>query len=317
MQENVTFTRTENTMQATSDAESVLFARSQKPRKEQKMRKFTWDTVLFVIVFLFFAIYAFILIYPLVWGFISSFKERLEYRRNPFSLPKKWLWENYPKALEKITDGGFTFFGMFWNSIWFAGGSCLISMEFITAYAYVLNKYKFKGRNFLYNLCIFMMSVPIGATFISTYRLYHWMGMVNSPWILFSATGVYGMNLMMVHSYWSNISWSYAEAAQMDGAGFFQIYFKAMLPQATPIMVTLGLLGFIGKWNEYMSPMLFLPKMPTLALGLYRYRTIVERSGEYPVLFAGLMLCMFPILILFGLFSDKLMQNMSIGGLKG
>lgn len=299
------------------NAEDVLFTKANKEKKPEKMRKITGDTFLFAIVFIFFAVYSFLLIYPMFWGLMSSLKNRMEYRLKPFSLPKEFLWSNYPKALDKITDGGFTFFGMFWNSLWFAGGSCLISLEFITAYAYVLNKYKFRGRNFLYNLCIFMMSVPIGSTFISTYRLYHNFGMVNSPWILFSATGVYGMNLMMVHSYWSNISWSYAEAAQIDGAGFFQIYFKAMLPQATPIMVTLGLLGFIGKWNDYMAPMLYLNKMPTLALGLFRYRTLVERSGEYPILFAGLILCMIPILILFGLFQEKLMGNMSIGGLKG
>ena len=137
------------------NAEDVLFNKATKEKKPEKMRKITGDTFLFAFVFIFFAIYSFLLIYPMFWGLMSSFKERLEYRREPFALPAKLLWENYPKALQRITDGGFTFFGMFWNSLWFAGGSCLISLEFITAYAYVLNKYKFAGRNFLYNLCIF------------------------------------------------------------------------------------------------------------------------------------------------------------------
>lgn len=299
-----------------SSLENNELNQNQQPLKKEKV-KISGDKILFGVVFTFFAIYAFLLIYPLVWGFLSSLKERFEYRRQPFALPKYWLWENYPKALDKITDGGFTFLGMFWNSLWFAGGSCLLNMEVTVAFAYVLNKYKFRGRNFLYNFQIFLMSVPIGSTFISTYRLYHALGLVNSPMILLSALGGYGMNLIICHSYWGNISWSYAEAAQIDGANFFQVYLKAMLPQAMPIMVTLGLLGFIGKWNDYMAPMLYLSKMPTLALGLFRYRTIVERSGEYPVLFAGLILCMIPILILFAIFSDKLMQNMSIGGLKG
>lgn len=284
-------------------------------KKEKK--KIPGDKVLIWFLFALFMIYSISLIYPLIWGVISSFKARLEYRRDPFGLPAKWLFSNYTAAFEKISDGGFTFLEMFWNSIWFSVGSCAISVFFTTAYAYVLNKYSFRGRNFLYNLCIFMIAVPISASFVSTYRLYYKTGMANSYTILFSATGVYGMGLIIQYSFWNNVSWSYAEAAQMDGANFYQIFFHAMMPQAMPIMLTQFLMSFIGKWNDYMSPLLYLPKMPTIAVGLFRYRTIVERSGNYPILFAGLVVCMIPILILFALFQDKMMANMTIGGLKG
>ena len=287
-----------------------------KPQKKERV-KVPVDKVLIAIALIFFIVYAFTLIYPLIWGFISSFKGRLEYRRDPFGFPTEWLFSNYSEAIKKISSGGFTFFDMFWNSLWFALGSCLISVFFQTFYAYVLNKYVFPGKNFLYNLCIFIISVPIGASLVSVYRIYYYMGMMNSPFILFSATGVYGMGLIVVYSYWNNVSWSYAEAAQIDGANFYQVFFKAMLPQAKPIMVTLILMGFIGKWNDYMSPMLYLNEMPTLSLGLFRYRTIAERGGSYPILFAGLMLCLLPILIIFAIFQDAMMQNMSIGGLKG
>jgi ABC-type glycerol-3-phosphate transport system permease component len=107
------------------------------------------------------------------------------------------------------------------------------------------------------------------------------------------------------------------EAAKIDGANFYQIYFKIMRQQASPLALTLGLLLFINKWNDYMSPLLYLPEKPTLATGLYRYQTIVERNGNYPVLFAGLFMCLLPILIIFSIFSDKMMNNINIGGLKG
>ena len=107
------------------------------------------------------------------------------------------------------------------------------------------------------------------------------------------------------------------EAAKIDGANFYQIYFKIMRKQASPLALTLGLLLFINKWNDYMSPLLYLPEMPTLATGLYRYQTIVERNGNYPVLFAGLFMCLLPILIIFSIFSDKMMNSINIGGLKG
>ena len=277
------------------------------------------EKILFAFVFVFFSVYALMLIYPVVWGFASSFKTIDDYFDNRFGLPVKWIFENYPKAIEIIEDKGtgMTFIQMAWNSIWFSVGSAWINMEFISAYAYVLNKYKFKGRNFLYGLCLFIMSVPIGASFVSTYRLYYALHLANSYLILLTSTSVYGMNLMLFHSYYSNISNSYMEAAKIDGANFYQIYFKVMRQQASPLALTLGLLLFINKWNDYMSPLLYLPEMPTLATGLYRYQTIVERNGNYPVLFAGLFMCLLPILIIFSIFSDKMMNNINIGGLKG
>lgn len=277
------------------------------------------EKVLFTIVFVFFCIYALMLIYPVVWGFISSFKSIDDYFDNRFGLPTQWRFDNYSQAIDIIQDKGtgMTFLQMAWNSIWYALGSAWINMEFISAYAYVLNKYKFKGRDFLYGLCLFIMCVPIGASFVSTYRLYYDLHLANSYLILITATSVYGMNLMLFHSYYSNISNTYMEAAKIDGANFYQVYFLIMRQQASPLALTLGLLLFIGKWNDYMSPLLYLPEMPTLATGLYRYQTIVERNGNYPVLFAGLFMCLLPILIIFIIFSEKMMENINIGGIKG
>ena len=279
-------------------------------KKSKLIKRSKPERILFAFVFVFFCIYAFMLIYPVVWGFTSSFKSIDDYFDNRFGWPTEWNFINYSDALKKIQDGGMSFLEMTWNSAW-------INMEFISAYAYVLNKYKFKGRNLLFGLCLFIMSVPIGASFVSTYRLMYDLQLANSYAILLTSTSVYGMNLMLFHSYYSNISNSYMEAAKIDGANFYQIYFKIMRQQASPLALTLGLLLFINKWNDYMSPLLYLPKMPTLATGLYRYQTIVERNGNYPVLFAGLFMCLLPILIVFTIFSDKMMTSINIGGIKG
>lgn len=288
-----------------------------KKAKKTKEKRTVPEKVLFSLVFIFFVVYALMLFYPIVWGLVSSLKTIDEYFDNPFGFPTKLVFENYPKALDMIRDGGMSFGYMAWNSIWFSVGSAWINMEFISAYAYVLNKYKFRGRNFLYGLCLFMMSVPIGASFVSTYRLYKNLGLMNSYFILLTSTNVYGMNLMLFHSYYSNISNSYMEAAKMDGANFYQVYFKIMRSQASPLALTLGLLLFIAKWNDYMSPLLYMDKMPTLSSGLYRYQVVAESTGDFPVLYAGLFMCLLPVLIIFSIFSDKMMNSINIGGLKG
>ena len=109
----------------------------------------------------------------------------------------------------------------------------------------------------------------------------------------------------------------YMEAAKMDGANFYQVYFKIMRSQASPLALTLGLLLFIAKWNDYMSPLLYMDKMPTLSSGLYRYQVVAESTGDFPVLYAGLFMCLLPILIIFSIFSDKMMNSLNVGGLKG
>ncbi len=288
-----------------------------KRSPNSRIRKSPFELVIFGFVFLLFFIYAAMLFYPLIWGLISSLKSFKDYSDSPFTFPSVLRIDNYIKAVKTISSEGMTFTQMLWNSIWFAVGSAVIHMEFTSAYAYVLNKYNFRGKKFLYGLCLFMMSVPIGATFISTYRLMYGLHLTNSYLILLTAINVYGMKLIMCYSFYNNISNAYVEAAQIDGAGFYTIYFKAMRPQATPILVTLIILEFIAKWNDYMGPLLYLSKMPTLATGLYKYQSIVEWSGNYPVLFAGIFICTFPLFIIFIFFSNKLMENISIGGLKG
>ena len=288
-----------------------------KRQPSSKIKKRPGEIVLFAIVFLIFVIYAVMLFYPLIWGLLSSFKSVKDYNNSPFSFPSVWHFENYIEAIKTISDDGMSFTQMPWNSVWFAVGSAIIHMEFTSAYAYVLNKYNFRGRKFLYGLCLFMMAVPIGASFVSTYRLMHNLHLTNSYLILLTSINVYGMKLILCYSYYNNISNAYVEAAQIDGANFYTIYFKAMRPQATPILLTLMVLEFIEKWNDYMGPLLYLSKMPTLATGLYRYQSIVEWSGNYPVLFAGIFICTLPLFIIFIFFSNKLMDNISVGGLKG
>ena len=288
-----------------------------KRQPSSKIKKRPGEIVLFAIVFLIFVIYAVMLFYPLIWGLLSSFKSVKDYNNSPFSFPSVWHFENYIEAIKTISDDGMSFTQMLWNSVWFAVGSAIIHMEFTSAYAYVLNKYNFRGRKFLYGLCLFMMAVPIGASFVSTYRLMHNLHLTNSYLILLTSINVYGMKFILCYSYYNNISNAYVEAAQIDGANFYTIYFKAMRPQATPILLTLMVLEFIEKWNDYMGPLLYLSKMPSLATGLYRYQSIVEWSGNYPVLFAGIFICTLPLFIIFIFFSNKLMDNISVGGLKG
>ena len=122
---------------------------------------------------------------------------------------------------------------------------------------------------------------------------------------------------MVYYGFFKSVSWFYAEAAQIDGAGPFTIFFRIMLPQAVPIMLTYAITNAIFNWNEYQTIILYLPSFPTLASGLFDYKAQADRLGNIPIYFAGLVLSMIPTILLFSVFSNKVMTSLSIGGLKG
>lgn len=322
----------EEAMQFTFSYDVPKRVKERKPLKAQsklETRRNGGTFVLFLLVFLLFALYAFSIIYPIVWGFISSFQDQQSYYINIIDPPETY-WEayqfrgnftgeNYGVALQKLTSSsGVTFLQMFWNSTWFSVGSIAINLFFVSLTAYIISKYQFKGNKLIYTIAIVTMVVPIYGSLPACLRLYHQLGMYDSPWILLSAIGGFGTNFVLLVSYYRNISWTYAEAAMMDGASHAKIYFRVMMPLARPMLVSMFLLGFIGKWNDYMSCLLYLPtKYVTLAGGIYEYQTKVEQGGNYPVLFAGIFLSLIPIVILFAALSKTMMKNMTFGGIKG
>lgn len=285
---------------------------------EVKNKRTGGAKIVFAIAFLLFFAYAFSLILAFGWGFISSLKTIREYAKDPFGFPAELQFINYINAFRTLEFEGVTMPMMVWNSIWFSLGSVLLSLFFTALTAYVTSKYRFFGREFLYAFAVFMMIIPTYGTFVATYRLYHELQMVDSYTILLSATGGFtGMNYFLLYSYFKSISSSYSEAASLDGAGHYKIFFSIMMPMAKPMLISIFMLSFIGKWNDYMAPILYLPKKLTLASGLYKYQEIVMDSGDYPMLFAGLFISILPIFILFSVLHETMMTNMNIGGLKG
>ena len=274
------------------------------------------DRIIFAVVFCFFLLYSFTLLYSFVWGFLSSLKTSLEFYEGGF-WPSQWLFSNYALAFDRLQVGRTTLAAMIWNSVWFSVGSMVISLFFTTLTAYILSKYQFRGRKVLEIVLMLVIFLPVYGSFASTYKFYHEAKMVNSYLILLSATGGFSFNTMLLMSYFSNISSAYAEAAQIDGAGHFQVFYKIMLPQAMPLVSTLFLIGFIGKWNDYMTPILYLDKMPTLATGLFRFQETAELKGLMPVLFAGLFIALIPIIILFIFLAKPMMNSVNVGGIKG
>ena len=268
-------------------------------------------------VFVFFALYAISMIIPFVWAFLSSLKTDDEYFEKVFALPKDWLFGNYVKAFAEFKVKNVTFISMFFNSLYISVGGTFIGIMVTSMTAYTIAKYSFKGNKFIYNLAIFIMVIPIVGNLPSQYKLILDLNINNPIGIMLLYTGGFGMNFIILHGTYRSISWNYAEAAFIDGASDSRVYWLIMLPQAMPSIIALSILSFIGTWNDYMTPFLYLKNWPTLALGIYQFDTMQQYRSNVPIYYCGVLMSMVPILILFCCMQKTIMENTVAGGLKG
>ena len=273
--------------------------------------------ILWLVSILFF-LYSLTLVYALVWAFLSSLKTNSEFFNYPFELPKNWIFANYSKAFVELKINDNNLFNMFLNSIWLAGMGTLLSVLSSTVTGYIIAKYKFRGRNFIYAVAIFVQVIPIVGGLPARYKFMTEVGMRNNPiLILLNDLGGFDFAFLVLYAFFRAVSWNYAEAAYIDGAKDFTVFVKVMMPQAIPAMVAMFILSFIGRWNDYMTPFLYMDQYPTIALGLYRFQVMQTYRSNIPVLFAGVILSIIPIFALFIPFQKPLMENTVAGGLKG
>lgn len=286
------------------------------------------DKPLFIIATVVFAVQCISLILPIAWMFLMSFKGGDAYMdESAFDFPKMFSfkpfaflldYKNYTEAYKNLyhETTQTSFFGLVFNSIWYtvlqAGLACFTPC--ITGY--VMSKYRFKGREFIYAVAITSLTVPIVGSSASTMKLFHYLHLYNNPLrLLVGGLAGFGGSFIVYYGFWKGVSWAYAEAGQIDGAGPYTILFKIMLPQALPVMLTYFITGAIGAWNEYESIILYMPDWPTLAVGLFEFQETAR--DDMPAYYAGLVISMIPTIAIFAIFSDKIMRSVSIGGLKG
>ena len=275
-------------------------------------KKHIGKNALSVIIFVFFLIYAISLLYPLVWAFLSSLKTSTEYMlTSKVALPETWEFGNYIKAFKALDIEGNNMFDMLFNSIWYTVGGVFLGMAVSTMVAYVVAKYKFPGGQTIYWIALVTMMIPIVGAMPAQFKVYTALGIIESPLLLLAFAGGFGFN------FFKSLPSSYIEAGFIDGAGHFTCFLKIMLPQAIPVVSALAIVSSINFWNDYTTPLLFLKNFPTLSSGLYMYQIINTRNLDMPVLFAGILMSMIPIVVLFAIFQNSIMDISLSGGLKG
>ena len=261
-------------------------------------------------------------VYMYVWLLMNSFRTSGNFIIDSFKLFDfgKFTGDNY-KTLFTVQIAGSSRNPVYLhdtivNTVILVVGQVALAITIPALTAYIIAKYEFKLKKFLYNVSIVSFIVPTVGSIATTYRLMMKLHLLNTYLGIFlMAAGGFGLGFLLFKNFFAAIPWEYAEAAFIDGASDFRVFITIMFPQATSILLSLGVMNFIGCWNDYYTPYLFLNDYPTVAYGLAAITSKYEAS--VPVVFAALSFSTIVMLVLYMMFSKTIMESMSAGGLKG
>ncbi len=260
-----------------------------------------------------------LMIYPLLWMVMSSFKETNTIFLTAGSLiPEKFTFENYVtgwKGFAKIT------FGTFFKNSAFIAVTATVGTVFVSSFvAFGISRCQFPGKKILFMAVLLTMMVPAQVIMVPQYIWYQKLGWVGTylPLIVPYCFAIQGFFVYMMFNFIESIPKELDEAAKIDGCSYYGIYARVVFPLMVPALVTSAIFSFIWRWDDFMSALLYINKAAkypvSLALKLF---TDPGSTSDYGAMFAMSTLSLLPVLIIF-VFSQKyLVDGIATSGLKG
>lgn len=260
--------------------------------------------------------FSFVAVLPIISCVITAFKTKEEYQQtNVMTLPENWLnFDNFVEAFQKANMGL-----AFRNSIIILIAVLVISTLVGTQLAYVLNRFKFPGNGLIRNLFLFATLLPGIAMQIAVYEIMFKLGLINSlVGYIIMQCGTDVISIYIYIQFFENIPDSLDESAIVDGAGYFTIFYKILLPLLKPAIVTSCILKGVGVYNEYYCASLYLQNKklyPTVATSLYTF--VGPLGSQYNLICAGVIISLLPALIIFILCQNRIYSGLTSGAVKG
>ncbi|MFF4500691.1 carbohydrate ABC transporter permease [Streptomyces sp. NPDC001401] len=260
-------------------------------------------------------LWAFMVVMPLLWAVMTSFKDDSSIFSSPWALPDKLHFDNWARAW---TDANMSDY--FLNTILVVGGSLIGTLVLGSMAAYVLARFDFPGNRFIYFLFIGGMSFPIMLALVPLFYVVNNMGLLNTIHGLILVYIAYSLpfTVFFLHAFFRTLPNSVAEAAFVDGASHSRTFFQIMLPMAKPGLISVGIFNFLGQWNQYMLPTVLNtdPDKRVLTQGLVQLAASQGYKGDWSGLFAGLVMAMLPVLAAYIVFQRQVVQGLTAGALK-
>lgn len=271
-----------------------------------------------ILVYTFLTAGVFIMIVPLWWMIVSSLKTKGQFLGTQLSLamPKNPQWINYFKRVWEMTPK--LQLGIF-NSAVISFSTVIVGSIVSSMAAFAYAKLRFPGKNKLFLAELATMMIPFSVIMIPQFIIYARIGWLDT-WYPLMVPGMLG-NVSMIfflRQYMSGIPTSLIESARIDGAGFFRIFWTIMFPNAKPAIAAQAILWFMGVWNDYFAPSIYLndPAKATVQVMISQLNAMYAIQTDYPLLLAASVIAMLPVLIIFMIFQKQIIASVALTGLK-
>ena len=256
---------------------------------------------------------AIVMVLPFIWTVLSSLKNMGQTFAYPVKIfPDPVVWENYPESLSALPFGR-----AYWNSFYIAAIVVIFQLLTATMAGYSFAKLKFRGHGVIFVLFLATMMVPSQVTMIPLFLIMKKIGLLGShmslilPAALFNAFGVF-----LMRQFIAGLPDELEEAAIIDGASVPQIFFRIIIPLVKPSMAAFGIFVFLGQWTSFMYPLIFLNKTETFTVPLLLNFFKGTYATDYPLLMAGTVISVVPVLIVYLFFQKQIIQGIAITGMK-
>ncbi|MFE5775284.1 carbohydrate ABC transporter permease [Brachybacterium sp. NPDC056505] len=286
--------------------EATFTARRVQHRRRRRIRRLAWGIPLWILALLF--------LLPFAWMISTSLKPDSE----AFLIPMQWIpdqarWENYREVL----FGEASILPAFLNSVLVAVVRVLGELATATLAGYAFAKLRFPGRNKIFIAYLATSLIPAQLLLVPRFVYFQQLGLYDTLWALILPGMFTVLGTFLMRQYFIAQPDEFAEAARLDGAREFQIFFRIYLPNAIPMISALAILTFVWSWNDYETPLVFIsdPEHFTLPLGLTNF--VDETGAMAPALsMAAAVISIIPILLVFLIFQRRFIRAMTESALK-
>jgi len=278
------------------------------------MTKKTQKLILDIVTYALLILGSVIMVGPFLWMVSTSFKLPADQFTRTL-VPPTWTLQNYRDLFAVDIDFPLLFFNSTYISILIAIGQLITCAMAAFCFAVV----KFKGRNLLFTLLLITLMIPSQVTLIPNFIIFKWLGLIGTSvplWLPAFWGGAFGTFLL--RQYFLTIPRDLVDAARMDGASLFRIFWNIYMPLSKPALAALVIFTFQGAWNDLLHPLVYMPAVPntTLTVGLAFFQQQLTLGGKFTVLMAGALISILPLVIVFFLAQKQFIEGIALSGVK-
>jgi ABC-type glycerol-3-phosphate transport system permease component len=255
-----------------------------------------------------------VMIGPFFWMVSTSFKIPADQFTRTL-IPPTWTLQNF----RDLFDVDINFPLLFFNSTYISTLTVIGQMITCAMAAFCFAVVKFKGRNFLFAMLLLTLMIHSQVTLIPNFIIFKYLGLVGTGvplWLPAFWGGAFGTFLL--RQYFLTIPRDLVDAARMDGASLFQIFWKIYMPLSKPALAALAIFTFQGAWNDLLHPLVYMPAVPntTLTVGLAFFQQQLTMGGKFTVLMAGALISILPLVIVFFIAQKQFIEGIALSGVK-